>query len=442
MRVNPWFNPFNNPTYMSEKLKVLVVGSGGREHALLRACKRSPLVSDVFAAPGNGGMAADAHCFGVGVGDLDGMVALAREQGVTLAIVGPENPLCDGLVDALQAAGIPAYGPDKASAQLEASKDFTKNFLFKYNIPTGASESFTELAPALEYLRTQPCPIVIKASGLAAGKGVIIAQTQDEAEAALRDMLEGNKFGEAGATVLVEEYLDGEEASIHCMIGNGQYLMLPASQDHKRVGEGDTGPNTGGMGAYAPAAVVTPEIEQQVRERIVEPTVAGLQAEGLDFRGTLFIGIMIVNGVAKVLEFNVRFGDPETQVLLPLLETDPVAIMRDIAHGTFTPQEVKIRDGYAMVVVMAAGGYPEVYRKGDEIAFPDTLPDNADIIHAGTKLVDGRIVTNGGRVLGVTGYGASLKEAAATAYGLVDQVTWQDANFRRDIGHRQLKREG
>lgn len=430
--------------------KVLVVGSGGREHALVLACKHSPLVEAVHAAPGNGGMAMDATCHAIGVDDKAALVELAKAEAIDLVIVGPEAPLCAGLVDELEAAGIAAYGPNKAAAELEASKDFTKNFLERHAIPTAASKSFTELAPALEYLTAREqlseavYPVVIKASGLAAGKGVIIAQDRAEAEEALSSMLEDGQFGDAGATVLVEDYLDGEEASIHVMISGEKFLMLPASQDHKRIGEGDTGPNTGGMGAYAPAAVVTPELFEQIRTCVVEPTVKGLASEGIDFHGTLFVGIMIVKGVAKVLEFNVRFGDPETQVLLPLLETDPIAIMHQIATRKFEPAEVKVKPDYAMVVVLAAGGYPGSYEKGKKITLPRAVTKDASIIHAGTKLAeDGEtLLTAGGRVLGVVGQGETLSKAATVAYHMTKQVCWEGVTYRRDIGHRQLAREG
>ncbi|MEM8549967.1 MAG: phosphoribosylamine--glycine ligase, partial [Verrucomicrobiota bacterium] len=339
-------------------------------------------------------------------------------------------------------AGIPAYGPNAAAARLEASKNFTKDFLLRHQIPTAAGQRFSSVESALDYLKSQPMPIVIKADGLAAGKGVIIAQNLDEAEATVRDMLEESVFGESGHEILIEAFMDGEEASITLMVSGREYVMLPPSQDHKRIGEGDTGPNTGGMGAYAPAAVVTPEVHAKVVQEIIEPTLAGLEAEGILYRGTLYIGIMIVDGQPQVVEFNVRFGDPETQVLLPLIEDDPVALMLDCARGELKPAEVTLKDAYAMVIVAAADGYPGSYSKGDRISFPATLENDTAIIHAGTKQVeDGGIVTSGGRVLGITALGSTLKEAADRAYDVCTQVSFNGMNYRRDIGHRQLARE-
>jgi phosphoribosylamine--glycine ligase len=430
---------------MSEqKLKVLVIGSGGREHAIVKSCLKSPLVGEVVAAPGNGGIAADTRCLPLDVTDIDATVKLALAEGIDFAIVGPEVPLCLGVTDALQAEDIVVYGPNEAGAQLEGSKVFTKDFLNKYSIPTALSHTFRsgQETEAVQALSEYSYPVVIKASGLAAGKGVIIAQTAKEATAAIKDMLSGEMFGDSGSEILIEEFLDGEEASITIMVSGDQYVYLPAAQDHKRIGEQDSGPNTGGMGAYSPAAVVTDEIKEQVVSKVIEPTLNGLIAEGIDFRGTLFIGIMIVDGIAKVLEFNVRFGDPETQVLLPQLETDPISIMLDCAKGTLNAESVVVKPGYAMVVVVAAKGYPDAYPKGELIEFPADIPENVSVIHAGTKLTDEKtIVSNGGRVLGVTAFGKTLKEASVDAYNVCDAIKWDSKYYRRDIGYRQLNRE-
>ncbi len=426
----------------TKKMKVLVIGSGGREHALVKACLASPLVGSVVCAPGNGGIAAEVPCRPLNVSDVPAIVALAKAEAADFVIVGPEDPLSLGAVDALEQVGIPAYGPNKSAARLEASKVFTKDFLVKYRIPTARGAKFTAVAPALEYLASQPYPIVIKASGLAAGKGVIIAQNRQEAETAVRDMLEKKVFGASGCEILIEEFMEGEEASIMLMVCGDRFVMLPASQDHKRVGENDTGPNTGGMGAYAPAAVVTPAISAQVITEIVRPTLAGLIHEGIDYRGTLYIGIMITREGPKVVEFNVRFGDPECQVLLPLLDTDPVELMLACANGTLEPAQVKIKDAFAIIIVLAAQGYPGSYPKGDPISFPKTPPAGTAIVHAGTTLKpDGTVVTNGGRVLGVTAFGPTLAEAAKTAYGVVEQVKFSTRYFRRDIGARELNRK-
>ena len=426
-----------------DRLDVLILGSGGREHALLKACLRSPRVARVRVAPGNGGMALEAECLDVDAANPAAVLELVRRTASNFVIVGPEVPLAAGVVDALEAAGVPAYGPLAAGARLEASKAFSKDFMVRHHVPTAASATFRQLAPALAYVRAQPVPIVIKASGLAAGKGVVIATTLAEAEAALRDMMETKVFGASGDEVVIEEFMQGEEASIMLMVCGEEYLMLPPSQDHKRVGEGDTGLNTGGMGAYAPTTVVTPDVERRLREEIIVPTLRGLKADGIDYRGTLYVGIMVTAAGPKVVEFNVRFGDPECQVLMPSLETDPVQIMEDIAHGRFRPAAVKLRPGATIIVVLAAGGYPGEIRKGDAITLPTDLPAGVDIVHGGTKrLPDGRVVTTGGRVLGVVAHGASLQEAARRAYAVVPQVRFEGCHYRRDIGYRQLKRDG
>ena len=425
----------------SSLLNILVVGSGGREHALLQACLQSPLADKVIAAPGNGGMALEAECFDIPVEEIEGMVALAQAQGIGLVVVGPEEPLSLGLVDALTAVGIPAYGPNAAGAQLESSKAFCKNFFTKHNIPTAAYGSFTEINPALAYLEEHPAPIVIKASGLAAGKGVIMAETQNEAIEAVKDMLEGDAFGSSGKEIIIEETLFGEEASIHVIASGEDFVCLPPSQDHKRACEGDTGLNTGGMGAYTPTSRVTSAIQAEIEEKVIKPTLAGLKADGIDYRGTLYAGLMLTDQGVKVLEYNVRFGDPETQVLLPIVADDLVPVLLASARGESLPAKLQLHDGAAIVVVLAAAGYPCSYAKGNPITFPSSLPASVAIVHAGTtRDPDGTIRSAGGRVLGVSGQAPTLKAAAKLAYSVCDQVKFEDKFLRRDIGHRELNR--
>lgn len=426
----------------NKSLRVLVIGSGGREHALLRACKASPLVAAVSVAPGNGGMEQEAVCYPLNVSDTAAIVALAKKLDANFVIVGPEVPLSVGVVDALEEAGIPAYGPVKAGARLEASKNFTKEFLVRHSIPTAQGKRFTSSEEAVEYLSSQKFPIVIKADGLASGKGVIIAEDFDQACTAVSDMLDSHCFGKSGNEILIEEFMEGEEASIMLMVSEDRYVMLPASQDHKRVGEGDTGLNTGGMGAYAPAPVVTPEIEKRVVSEIVEPTLKGLIADGIRYRGTLYVGIMITSEGPKVVEFNVRFGDPECQVLLPLLKTDPVSVMYACATGTLDPKSVEFHSGSNIIVVLAAEGYPGTPRQGDTITLPAKTPEGTGIIHSGTVREDnGSITTAGGRVLGVTARGETLAEAAKNAYALIEKIHFDGMHYRRDIGARQLRRD-
>ncbi|PXA04207.1 phosphoribosylamine--glycine ligase [Coraliomargarita sinensis] len=422
-------------------MNILVIGSGGREHALVQKCRQSPQAERVIASPGNGGMAAEIDCYDVAVEDIDGLVKLAEEQSIGLVVVGPEVPLSLGLVDAMQDAGIPAYGPNRLGAQLESSKAFCKDFFARHSIPTAAYATFTEVAPALAYLQEHPAPIVIKASGLAAGKGVIMAETQDEAIAAVKDMLEGDAFGSSGQEIVIEETLYGEEASIHVVASGEDYLCLPPSQDHKRAGEGDTGLNTGGMGAYTPTSKMTPAMQAEIEEQVIRPTLAGLKADGIDYRGTLYAGVMLTETGVKVLEYNVRFGDPETQVLLPMLDADLVPILLASAKGQSLPKDITFKEGAAIVVVLAAGGYPGKYAKGNPITFPDELPEGAAIVHAGTKRSeDGTIMTAGGRVLGISGQAPTLQQAAEIAYSVCDQIEFEDKYLRRDIGYRELNR--
>jgi phosphoribosylamine--glycine ligase len=406
-------------------------------------CLNSPLAKRVIACPGNGGMAQEVQCFDTPVTDIAALVALAQAEAVDLVIVGPEVPLSLGLVDALEQANILAYGPRKAGAELEASKAFCKDFFARHKIPTAEYAKFTEVAPALAYLESHPAPIVIKASGLAAGKGVIMAQTQAEAVAAVKDMLEGQAFGQSGHEIVIEETLYGEEVSIHAIVSGDHYACLPASQDHKRVGEGDTGLNTGGMGAYAPTCRVTATLQAEIEASVIQPTIAGLQADGIDFRGTLYAGLMLTDKGIKVLEYNVRFGDPETQVLLPLVQEDLLPWLLAAAKGAELPNaSLKTQPGAAMVVVLAAGGYPGAYPKGTPITLPQTLPANSAIIHAGTELdASQHLVNNGGRVLGVSAQAKDLQSAADLAYSVCDQIAYSGKYYRRDIGHRELNRQ-
>jgi len=420
---------------------LLVVGGGGREHTLVRTLLASPSRPRVLCAPGNAGIAQDVPCFPVAADDVAGLVALAQREKVEFVVVGPEVPLALGLVDALATAGIPAYGPKADGARLEASKVFTKQILLKYKIPTAPAGIFSEVTPALDYLRQRGAPIVVKADGLAAGKGVVVAQTLAEAEAAVRDMLEGGRFGASGRQVLIEDCLVGDETSILVVVSGRDYVILPTSQDHKRIGDGDTGPNTGGMGTYSPAAIVTPELLARIDREIVRPSVEAIAAEGIDFRGTLFIGIMLTPAGPSVLEYNTRFGDPETQVVLPRLETDVLALLWAAATGTLAGLRLAVRPEHALCVVIAARGYPEAYPKGDAITLPDPLPPGVTIFHAGTaRDASGRIVTSGGRVLGVTALGATLRAAADRAYEVCERIECASKYFRRDIGARQLNR--
>ena len=423
-----------------ENLKILVIGSGGREHTIAKECAKSPRVDKVMVTPGNGGISKEFTTFSVSVEDNEGLVNLAQNECVDLVVVGPEVPLCNGVVDALIAEGILAYGPDASGARLEGSKAYTKDFLAKYAVPTAAYGNFSQVEPALQYLTECDLPVVVKASGLAAGKGVLICETMDDARDAVKDMLSGESFGESGKEVVIEEFLEGEEASLHLICSGESYVAMPMSQDHKKVGDGDTGPNTGGMGAYAPTSVVTSEMLARYEEEIVRPTLAGLKSEGVDFRGTLYVGLMLTENGPKVLEFNVRFGDPETQVILPLLEDDLVELLLKSARREKMPDSVAFKNKSAMVIVLASKGYPESYPKGEVVIEPTETVEGSVLIHAGTKTEDGKIVTSGGRVLGAVGMGATLAEAKEMAYELAEEVKFESKYFRTDIGHREFSR--
>jgi len=426
-------------------MKVLIIGGGGREHALAWKTAQSERVTKIYIAPGNAGTAREAKCENVAIAaeDVDGLLKFAQSNKIDLTIVGPEAPLVLGVVDRFRAAGLRCFGPVQAAAQLEGSKAFAKDFLARHNIPTAAYGNFTDVAAAEAFIKKMGAPIVVKADGLAAGKGVIIAETIDEASAAVRDMLAGNAFGEAGHRVVVEEFLQGEEASFIVMADGAHVLALATSQDHKRVGDGDTGPNTGGMGAYSPAPVVTPEIHARVMREVIEPTVRGMQAEGHPYTGFLYAGLMIdARGNIKVLEFNCRFGDPETQPVMLRLKSDFVTLIEAALAGRLDTVSAEWDVRAALGVVMAAGGYPGSYIKGDVIeGLPVTDAPNAKVFHAGTALKDGKVVTSSGRVLCVTALGGTVAAAQQHAYEVVQQIRWNGAQYRTDIGYRAIARE-
>jgi phosphoribosylamine--glycine ligase len=426
-------------------MKVLVVGGGGREHALAWKCAQSKNVTEVIVAPGNAGTALEAKLRNAAVGaeDIDGLLDLAKSESVGLTIIGPEVPLVAGIVDRFRDQGLPCFGPTADAAQLEGSKVFTKEFLQRHNIPTAAYQSFTELEPALAYIREQGAPIVVKADGLAAGKGVIVAATTEEAEQAATDMLRAGSFGEAGNRIVIEEFLEGEEASFIVMTDGKTILPLATSQDHKARDEGDTGPNTGGMGAYSPAPVVTAELEKRIMDEVIQPTLDGLAADGISYLGFLYAGLMIASdGTAKVLEFNCRFGDPETQPILTRLQTDLVELCQAAVEGRLAGKSIDWDPRAALGVVMAAGGYPASYRKGAKITgLADLISNSVKVFHAGTALDGGDVVTSGGRVLCVVGLGDTVAAASDAAYAQVERISWDNVFFRRDIGHRAIARE-
>jgi phosphoribosylamine--glycine ligase len=426
-------------------MKMLVIGSGGREHAIVKALRRSPLVSKVWCAPGNAGIAQDAECVPIKADDLNGLLRFAREQSVTLTIVGPEQPLVLGIVDVFRAQGMAIFGPTRSAALLEGSKAFSKAFMERYGIPTAKFGSFgkDDASAAEAFIRGMQPPMVVKADGLAAGKGVIICQTRDEALEAVRSMLSGEAFGDAGERVVVEEFLSGEELSVFVVTDGERAVMLATAQDHKRVFDNDRGKNTGGMGAYAPARLGTPPLLERVQREVVEPTLRGMRSEGAPYTGCVYIGLMITPNGPFVLEYNCRFGDPETQVVLPLIASDVAELFVRASSAQLQPEEVRIADATAVCVVMASGGYPDQYETGKEITGLQTLDGREDIsvFHAGTKISEGKLVTAGGRVLGVTAVGApnDLAGTIRKAYEAVRKVKFEGAHYRTDIGSKGVR---
>ena len=425
-------------------MKVLVVGSGGREHALAWKAVQSEMVDQVYVAPGNAGTAREpgVENVDIGVGDFAGLIEFARARSVGLTIIGPEVPLVDGICDRFKAAGLSCFGPSQRAAQLEGSKAFTKEFLARHNIPTATYEAFTVLEKAEAYIARQGAPIVIKADGLAAGKGVVVARTEQEALTAVRDMMSGSAFGDSGKKLVIEEFLDGEEVSFICLCDGEHAVPFATSQDHKARDDGDKGPNTGGMGAYSPAPVVTPELHEKIMDEVILPTMAGMAADGAPYVGFLYAGLMIMpDGGPKVIEYNCRFGDPEAQPVLMRLNTDLVMLCERALAGDLAEVTLSWDERTALGVVIAAGGYPASYRKGDVIEGLDTFTDaNMKAFHAGTRLEEGVAVTNGGRVLCVVGLGDDVAAAQQVAYAGVAQVDWPDRYYRHDIGHRAIDR--
>ncbi|NEI68053.1 phosphoribosylamine--glycine ligase [Rhizobium lusitanum] len=421
-------------------MRVLLIGSGGREHALAWKLAQSPLMTELYAAPGNPGIAEHATLVALDVDNHDAVVAFCKEKAIDFVVVGPEAPLVVGIADKLRAAGIAVFGPSAAAAQLEGSKGFTKDICARYDIPTGAYQRFNNAPKAKAYVRAQGAPIVVKADGLAAGKGVTVAMTVDEALAAIDDCFEG-AFGEAGAEVVIEAYLDGEEASFFCLCDGKHALALATAQDHKRVGDGDTGPNTGGMGAYSPAPVMTPEMVERTMREIIEPTMRGMAESGHPFSGVFFAGLMITAKGPELIEYNVRFGDPECQVLMMRLKSDLLPLLLACANGTLDQVTAEWSDDPALTVVMASKGYPGSYAKNTPITALPADSEGAKVFHAGTALKDGALVATGGRVLNVTATGKTVGEAKERAYALAGEVKWENGFYRNDIGWRAVERE-
>ncbi len=425
-------------------MKVLIIGGGGREHALAWKAAQSARVETVYVAPGNAGTASEAKLENIAIGaqDIPALLTFAKKNSVGLTIVGPEAALVAGVVNRFEEAGLRCFGPTEGAAQLEGSKAFTKDFLARHHIPTGRYQNFTEIAPAIAYLREQGAPIVVKADGLAAGKGVIVAMTLADAEAAVNDMLAGNAFGEAGHRVVIEEFLEGEEASFICIVDGKNILPMATSQDHKRVGEGDTGPNTGGMGAYSPAPVVTDEIHARIMKEVIEPTVLGMASEGNPYTGFLYAGLMInTDGTPRVIEYNCRFGDPETQPIMMRLKSDITELCDAALDKKLDGVSAEWDTRVALGVVIAAAGYPGSYPKGDVINGLDNNTDSSKVFHAGTKIEGDNVVTAGGRVVCVSALGATVSEAQQNAYAHVKKVSWNGAFYRNDIGYRAVARE-
>ena len=418
-------------------MNILVVGGGGREHTIIRKIKENPAVETIYALPGNGGIAADAVCVNIGAKDIDGIVAFARDNKIDYAIVAPDDPLALGAVDALNAIGIPAFGPDKKAAVIESSKVFSKNLMKKYGIPTAAYEVFDKAEDAKAYVETCKIPVVIKADGLALGKGVIIAMERSQAIEAVESIMCDRVFGDSGSQIVVEEFLEGPEVSVLSFTDGNVVIPMVSSMDHKRALDGDQGLNTGGMGTIAPNPFYTDEVAERCMKEIFVPTIEAMKAEGRPFKGCLYFGLMITKDGPKVIEYNCRFGDPETQVVLPLLKSDLLTIMQAVSDGKLAETAVEFSDGAACCVVMASGGYPGSYEKGHEITIPEGL--SAEVFVAGAAQKDGKLVTSGGRVLGVTATADTLAEAVAKSYANVEKITFEKAFYRRDIGRRALE---
>lgn len=419
-------------------MKILVVGGGGREHALVWKIAQSPKVSEIFCAPGNAGIAGLARCVNIGVNDIPALLQFAKEQGIHLTVVGPEAPLVAGIVDAFQASGLRIFGPRREAARIEGSKLFAKKLMEKYNIPTARFQSFTDPQEAKRYVKTIGAPCVVKADGLAAGKGVIVARDEQAALHAVSEIMEDKAFGPAGEKLVIEEFLEGEEVSILVFCQGDTIVPMVSAQDHKRVFDGDRGPNTGGMGAYSPAPVYTEDVHRQVMEQILCPTVTAMAREGCSYQGVLYAGLMVTPQGPKVLEFNARFGDPETQPVLMKLETDLVEVMEGVIEGRLDQVDISWSSHAAVCVVLASGGYPGKYETGKPIYGLDAIPDHTYVFHAGTAIQDGRIVTNGGRVLGVTARGGTIQEAIDNAYQSVEKIYFEGMHFRKDIGYRAI----
>ena len=417
-------------------MKVMVIGGGGREHAIIKKLKESKEITELYALPGNGGIAEDAVCVNIGATDIAAQVKFAAENKIDYAVVAPDDPLCLGAVDELTKAGIPCFGPDKKAAIIEGSKVFSKNLMKKYGIPSAAYEVFDNPESALSYLETAPLPAVIKADGLALGKGVIIAETREDAKRAVRDIMEDKVFGKSGEKIVIEEFLTGPEVSVLSFTDGETVVPMVSSMDHKRALDGDKGLNTGGMGTIAPNPYYTPEIAKQCMEKIFLPTVNAMNAEGRTFKGCLYFGLMLTADGPKVIEYNCRFGDPETQVVLPLLESDLFTVMRAVTNGTLKNTEVRFKSGAAACVIIASGGYPVSYRKGFEIKMDESVKDSVFV--AGAENKDGRLVTSGGRVLGVTATAPTLKEALCSAYEKAEKISFENAFYRKDIGLKAL----
>jgi phosphoribosylamine--glycine ligase len=421
-------------------MNVLVIGSGGREHAILWKLSQSPKVKKLYCAPGNGGTAELAQNVPIAVNDFAALAQFVKDEGIDLTVVGPEDPLLGGIVDFFLQRGLPIFGPSAAAAKIEGSKSFAKNLMSRYNIPTARYESFIDYQSALAYVREQGAPIVVKADGLAAGKGVVVAQTLQEAEEALFDIMQAGSFGQAGSRVVIEEYMRGEELTLLSFVDGETVKPMITSQDHKPVFDGDKGPNTGGMGTYAPVPQMSPQLVEQIVETIVKPIAKGMAQDGIPFKGVLYTGLMITAEGPKVVEFNARFGDPETQVILPLLESDLLDIFVATVNGELADVDVRWKEESAVCVVMAAPGYPGDYPKGQPIAGLDRTPENVTVFHAGTKRTEVGIVTNGGRVLGVTGTGKTLAAARDAAYAAVESISFEGAHYRKDIADKAFRR--